>query len=140
MSKWLKVIIVIIIALGIIGYGVFHFGTKMASEKLMEAVSSELQASGQIEQVKTYIEKDPQLRQFIEEAEAADESQLPFTTKEEAVKVIMEKVGVSGLQDMVLSYQEGNISKEDILLTLQTNLTEEEITALKVIAYKELYQ
>ena len=140
MSRWIKFMVVAVVLLGAIGYGVYYFGTNLASEKLMDAVTTELETSGQIEEVKKYVESDPMLKQFIEEAEAADQSQLPFTTKEEATRVVIEKVGMTELTDLAKRYQEGTITKEEILLTLQENLTEEEITALKVIAFKELYQ
>jgi hypothetical protein len=129
-----------VVLIGIIGYGVYYFGTSIASEKLMDAVSTELENSGQIEEVKQYVESDPELEQFIKEAESVDPEQLPFTTKAEATRVIIEKVGITKLSNIQAKVQEGTISKEEILQTFQENLTTEEITALKVIAYKELYK
>jgi hypothetical protein len=128
-----------LIILGIIGYAVYHFGTNIASEKLMDAVTTELENSGQIEEIKQVIETDPELQSFIEEAEAADTSKLPFSTKEEATRVLINKVGISELNDIRVKVQEGTVSKEEILQEVQGKLTEEEILALKVIAYKELY-
>ena len=64
---------------------------------------------------------------------------MPFTTKEEATRVLIKKVGVSELRDIQTQAQEGTISKEEVIQTLQNKLTEEELTALKVIAYKEIY-
>ncbi|WP_077213046.1 hypothetical protein [Bacillus dakarensis] len=140
MSRGIKLSAAVIVILGVIGYGVYYFGTNIASEKLMDAVSTELEESGQIQEVKQYVENDPELKQFIEEAETADQEQLPFSTKEEATRVIIQKVGMSEIKDIATRAQEGTISKEEILQTLQAKLTEEEIMALKVIAYKELYQ
>ena len=140
MKKFVKFILIVVVSLGIIGYAFYYFGTNMASEKLMDTVSTELENSGQIEEVKQYIESDPELEQFIKEAESVDQEQLPFTTKEEATRVIIQKVGITELSNIQTKVQEGTISKEEILQTLQENLTTEEITALKVIAYKELYK
>lgn len=140
MGKGIKISLAVIVLLGVIGYGIYYFGTNMASEKLMDAVSTELEESGQIEEVKQFVENDPELKQFIEEAETVDQEQLPFSTKEEATRVIIQKVGMSEIQDIATRAQEGTISKEEIFQTLQSKLTEEEMMALKVIAYKELYQ
>ncbi|MEH7123053.1 hypothetical protein V7127_07325 [Bacillus sp. JJ1773] len=136
----LKFLIITVIFLGAIGYGVYHFGTKMASDKLVETISSELENSGEIEEIKKAIESDPELQSFIEEAETADTSKLPFKTKEEATKVLIQKVGISELNDIRVQVQNGSVSKEEVLQEIQGKLTEEEIMALKVIAYKELYK
>jgi len=137
--KFIKWLIIIIILLGGLGYGVYHFGTKIASDKVMEALATELENSGEMENIKRAIESDPELQAFINDAESVDESTLPFTTKEEATKVIVKKFGISEIKDLQSRVQEGQVSKEEILQEVEGKLTEEEITALKVIAYKELY-
>lgn len=138
--RLIKFLIVTVILLGGIGFGVYHFGTKLASDKLVETISSELENSGELEEIKKTIESDPKLLAFIEEAETADTSNLPFKTKEEATKVLIQKVGISELNDIRVQVQNGSVSKEEILQEIQGKLTEEEIMALKVIAYKELYK
>ncbi|WNS75150.1 hypothetical protein RRV45_20085 [Bacillus sp. DTU_2020_1000418_1_SI_GHA_SEK_038] len=138
--RFLKFLMITVILLGAIGYGVYHFGTKVASDELVSTISSELENSGEIEEIKKTIESDPDLKSFIEEAETADSSKLPFTTKQEATKVLIKKVGISELNDIRVQVQEGTISKEEILQEIQGKLTDEEILALKVIAYKELYK
>lgn len=140
MMRLIKFLIVTVILLGGIGFGVYHFGTKLASDKLVETISSELENSGELEEIKKTIESDPKLLAFIEEAETADTSNLPFKTKEEATKVLIQKVGISELNDIRVQVQNGSVSKEEILQEIQGKLTEEEIMALKVIAYKELYK
>ncbi|MBM7649779.1 hypothetical protein JOC78_002763 [Bacillus ectoiniformans] len=139
MKKFLKFILFTVILLAGLGFAAFYFGTNLASEKVMDAVTTELENSGQKEEVKAYIENDPELKKFVEEAETADESKLPFTTKEEATRVLVKKVGVSELKNIQSKVQEGSITKDEVLQMMQKDLTEEEIAALKVIAYKELY-
>ncbi len=139
MKKFFKFTFILIILLAVVGYGLYYFGTNIASEKVMDKVTTELQTSGKMDEVKQYVENDPQLKQFVEEAKAADETTLPFTTKEEATRVLIKKVGISEIRDIQTKAQEGTISKEEVVQTLQDKLTEEEMTALKVIAYKELY-
>lgn len=137
--KFIKFLVVALILLAGLGYAAFYFGTNIASEKIMNNVSTELQNSGEIDRLKTTIENDPELRAFVEEAETADTSKLPFTTKEEATRVLIKKVGVSELNNIRVQVQEGTASKEEIMQNLQGKLTEEEVLALKVLAYKELY-
>ncbi|WP_042352563.1 hypothetical protein [Bacillus massiliigorillae] len=136
--KFIKVLAVIVIVLAGIGYGVYYFGTNMASEKVMDAVSKELENSGQIEAVKKEIEKDPDLKKMVKEGANVDESKLPFTTKEEATRVLVRKVGISKLNNIKEQVQNGTASKEEIMNQVQDKLTDEEILALKVLAYKEL--
>ncbi|MFD1780149.1 hypothetical protein ACFSFW_15895 [Fredinandcohnia salidurans] len=137
--RFLKFLFFTIVVLVILGYGVYHFGTKIASEQLINRISTELENSGEIEEIKRSIENDPELMSFLEDAKSVDESKLPFRTKEEATKVLIKKVGITELNDIRQQVQEGTISKEEVLEEVQSKLTEEEILALKVIAYKELY-
>ncbi len=125
--------------LGIAGFAVYYVGTNMASEKLMDVVTTELENSGEIDNIKEVIEGDPELKSFIEEASTADAKELPFTTKEEATRVLVNKVGLSSLNEIRVKVQDGSASKEEILQEVESKLSEEEILALKVIAYKELY-
>ncbi|WP_089738892.1 hypothetical protein [Gracilibacillus ureilyticus] len=137
--RFFKYLIIIIIILAGLGYGIYHFGTKIASEKLMEIVSTELVNSGEMEMIKQTIESDPELKEFIADAESADESTLPFTTKEEATRAIVSKIGINELQDIQSKVQQGHMTKEELIMEAERHFTEEEIAALKVIAYKEIY-
>ncbi len=76
---------------------------------------------------------------FLKDAKSVDKSKLPFTTKEEATKVLINKVGITQLNEIRHQVQEGTISNEEVLDEVQSKLSEDEILALKVIAYKELY-
>lgn len=135
----MKKLFVAILILGAIGYGVYYVGTNVASEKLVDSASTELGDSGQIDDVKAYIKSDPQLTEMVKEAQSADESTLPFTSKGEATRVLIKKVGVTKLRDLQSDVQNGTVSKEEVLQVLREKLTKEEMLALQVIAYKEIY-
>jgi flagellar basal body-associated protein FliL len=135
MKKLIKILAVIVVLLVAIGYGVYYFGTDIASDKIVE----ELENSGQLDKAKQYVENNSELKQFLSEAENVDPEQLPFSTKEDATRVVIEKVGVSELSTIQAKAQEGSLTKEDVLQTLQENFTEEEILALKSVIYNELY-
>ncbi|GAB0168233.1 hypothetical protein LSPCS325_16700 [Lysinibacillus sp. CTST325] len=138
--RFIKFLLIIVIFLGIIGYGVYHFGMKYASDKVVDTISTELEQSGQMDEIKNTIERDPQLKSFMEEAKNADSSKLPFTTKEEATKVIIQKVGISELNNIRVKVQDGSMTKDQVIQEMEGKLTEEEMTALKVVVYKELYK
>ena len=135
----MKKLFVAILVLGAIGYGVYYFGTNVASEKLVDSASTELEDSGQINDVKAYIESDPELTEMVKEAESADESALPFTSKGEATRVLIKKVGMTELRELQSDVQNGTASKAEVLQVLNEKLTKEEMLALQVIAYKEIY-
>ncbi|KOS60335.1 hypothetical protein FJQ98_11880 [Lysinibacillus agricola] len=138
--RFIKFLLIFVIILGAIGYGVYHYGTKFASDKIVETLSTELEDSGQIDEIKNTIESDPELKTFVEEAKTADSSKLPFTTKEEATKVLIQKVGISELNNIRVKVQNGSMTKEQVIQEMEGKLTDDEIMALKVIVYKELYK
>ncbi|EAZ84316.1 hypothetical protein MKX57_10020 [Lysinibacillus sp. FSL M8-0216] len=138
--RFIKWLVVFIILIGIVGYGVLHFGTKFASEKIVNTLSTELENSGQMEEIKNTIENDPELKAYMEEAKTVDSSTLPFTSKEDATKVIIQKVGITELNDIRVKLQDGSMTKEEALQQVEGKLSDEEIAALKVIIYKELYE
>jgi len=138
--RFIKFLLFIVILLGVIGYGVYHYGMKYASDKVVDTISTELEQSGQMDEIKSTIEQDPQLKSFMEEAKTADSSKLPFTTKEEATKVLIQKVGISELNNIRVKVQNGSMTKEQVIQEMEGKLSDEEMTALKVIVYKELYK
>ncbi len=139
--KWIVIPVVILCA---IGFGIYRFGINYASDKLVDTVSRQLEASGEMETIKKAIESDPTLEAFLKEAANIEKNEatttLPFNTKEEAVQVVTKKVGLSKLQDLTQGYQDGTTSKEEIIEEVSSQLTEDEIKALKIIVYKELYK
>lgn len=139
MKKVITIVGVIIIVLGLAGYAVWHFGTNLASEKVMEKVEAKLNDEN-LEEVKSYIESDPKVQEMVNEAKATNPDTLPFQTKEEATRVLIKKVGVNSLLDIKNKAESGTINKNEVLAELEGKLSEEEISALKYVLYKELYK
>lgn len=138
--KFLKVLLSVVVIIALLGYGIYYFGTKMIADQVMEKVATELQDNGQLESIKQEIQNDPQLREFIEEGKDVDTSKLPFQTKEEATRVLIKKFNISELQDIQSKAKDGMTSeeKQELYNKLESSLTEEEMLALKALAYKEL--
>lgn len=132
------------VLLGIVGFVVLlgiaglYFGTQFVSDKVMEEVSAQLENSGELDKLKEQVKNDPQLQEFIAEGANVNSESLPFQTKEEAVRELATKFNVSELKEIQSDLQSGN--KQEILNKLEGKLTEEEVLALKMLAYKELNQ
>ncbi|MCS1380963.1 hypothetical protein NXZ75_02045 [Lysinibacillus sphaericus] len=137
MKKFLTIITIILVLLGVAGYAMWHFGTNIASEKIIEKVESTLDDEN-LAEVKTYIENDPKVQEIVSEAATTNPDTLPFQTKEEAIRVLITKVGVNRLLDIQEQAQNGSISEDEILSEMEGKLSEDEISALKYVLYKEL--
>ncbi|MFJ7826386.1 hypothetical protein [Psychrobacillus sp. NPDC096623] len=138
--KFIKVLFSIIIVVGIILVAVYYFVPTLVADQVIDKVSRELQDSGHLETIKKEIENDPELQAFIAEGKNVDSSKLPFQTKEEATRALVTKFGISEIQEIQSKAQDGLTAeeKQEIFNKLESNLTEEEMLALKVLAYKEL--
>lgn len=137
MKKFLIFTAIILILLGATGYAVWHFGTNIASEKIIEQVESNLDDEN-LEEVKSYIENDSKLQEIVSEAATTNPDSLPFQTKEEATRLLIKKVGVNRLLTIQQQVQNGSISMDGLLSEMEGKLSEDEISALKYVLYKEL--
>lgn len=138
----MKVLLGIVVVIAVLGFSAYYFGPKIIADQVMEQVAVELNDSGQLESIKQEINKRPQLQAFIEEGKNVDSSTLPFQTKEQAVRVLVKKFNVSELQELQSKVQSGLTAaeKQQLLNDIEGKLTDEEMLALKVLAYKELSQ
>ncbi|MEK3933863.1 hypothetical protein MKY41_00970 [Sporosarcina sp. FSL W7-1349] len=142
MKKLMKILIVFVILVIAIGWGVYYFGTKLIADQVMDQVAVELENSGQLEAIKQEVQKDPQLKAMLEEGKNAENADLPFQTKEEAVRVLLKKFDLAEIQELQSKASSGLTveEKQELLNKMESRLTEEELLALKVLAYKELAQ
>ncbi len=137
MKKFLTFILIILVLLGAAGYAAWHFGTNIASEKIIEKVETTLDDEN-LEEVKSYIKNDAKVQEIMSEAATTNPDTLPFQTKEEATRVLIKKVGVNRLLDIQEQVQNGSISQDEVLSEIEGKLSEDEISALKYVLYKEL--
>ena len=137
MKKFLALATTVLFLLGAASYAVWHFGTNIASEKIIEEVESSLDDES-LAEVKSYIESDSDLQEIVSEVATTNPETLPFQTKEEATRLLIKKVGVTRLLDIKEQAQNGSINKDEILSEIEGTLSEDEISALKYVLYKEL--
>lgn len=138
MKKFLTITATILVIVGAAGYAVWHFGTNIASEKIVQQVEANLNDEDK-EEVKSYIAKDPKLQEIVNEAATTDPDSLPFQTKEEATRLLIKKVGINRLLAIQEQAQNGSMSIDEVVSEMEGTLTEDEISALKYVLYKELY-
>ncbi|MBB4824677.1 hypothetical protein HNO89_001901 [Sporosarcina luteola] len=138
--RFLKALIATVIILGLLAIGVYYVGTNLIADQVMDKVTTELESSGQLEAIKQEVKNDPELRALIEEGKNADPSKLPFQTKEGATRALIKKFDVSELNELQSQARNGMTAEQQqqLLNKLQSRLSEEEMLALKALAYKEL--
>ena len=139
MKKFLTITSIIVVLLGAAGYAAWHFGTNFASAKIIEQAVATLDDEA-LEEVRSYIENDAKVQEIISEVASTNPETLPFQTKGEATRVLITKVGVTRLLDISEQAQSGSISKDEVLSEIEGKLSEDEISALKYVLYKELYK
>ena len=138
--KFIRRFVITIIVVIALGVGLYYFGTNLIADKMMTQVSDELATSGQLEQIKKEVATNPELQSFIEEGKNVDSKTLPFQTKEQATRLLIKKFSINEIADIQQKAQSGMSTDEQQqwLFEIQSRLTEEELLALKVLAYKEL--
>ena len=137
MKKFLALATTVLVLLGVASYAVWHFGTNIASGKIMENVVYSL-GEENLAEVKSYIESDSGLQEIVSEVVTTNPDTLPFQTKEEAIRLLIKKVGVTRLLDIKEQAQNGSINQDELLAEIEGTLSEDEISALKYVLYKEL--
>lgn len=140
--KWISRLVVVLAVVGAAGYAIYHYGVDYAAEQVAAKATEEFVGEAELSKAKTYIEQNAQLAGYVEEAKAAEAqgADLVVATKGDAARLLMKKVGVTELAKMQSELESGNASIDEMISKLEGNLTEEELLALKVIAYKEIYQ
>ncbi|WP_245676147.1 hypothetical protein [Domibacillus iocasae] len=107
MKRAFKVLFGLVIVVVALGVRLYYFGTKMASEKVMNQVAAQLENSGELENIKQKINSDPELQKFVTEGANVDSSSLLFETKEEATRELVKKFSPSELHEIRSSVQGG---------------------------------
>lgn len=140
--RFLMSIIIFLIFFSFAGIGVYIVGPDLSTDRLVADATEKLRSNGQMEKVVEYVENDPQMLEYIEEARVAEEESqaLPFQTTGDAAGTVIKKVGITDLAKMKSGVEDGTMSAEEVIKKLEEDLNEEEMLALKVIIYKEMYK
>ncbi|WP_078378847.1 hypothetical protein [Sutcliffiella halmapala] len=140
--KLIKRLLITVIILGGLGAGVYYLVSKFIEEKAVEYVEQDLPNSNDLTIAREYVDNSPKLKSYLSEGATANLEELPFQTREEATRVIIQKLSLQEIQS-IQSKTSNNMTEAEILelaSTFEEKLTEEELLALKAIIYKELYE
>lgn len=139
--KIVTYILLVVVTVGLLGYGAYNWISGLVAERASVEVGEQLDSSENTDAARQVIEENPVLKDFVEEGESIDRSQAAFQTKEEAVQVIIEQFSPVELMELRNKAEDGLNAEEqeEIISKLEENLTEEELRAIKAIAYEELY-
>lgn len=134
--KWIGIPVILIVIVAVIAYQV---GTSYVSNKVAEQVYQTLEENDEITTIMEEVKQNPRLEQLLSDVDVVDDETLPFTTKEEATKVLMKKFSVGEIMDIQERVSDGLTieDEKELLRTFEEKLSEEELLALKVIALKE---
>ncbi|WP_153464974.1 MULTISPECIES: hypothetical protein [Sediminibacillus] len=138
--KFLRNLIITAAILAVVGYGIYHIAAGVIADKVVDQVEQELYPGGDVEAVKQSIDNNPELQEFLADAPQIDRSQLPFTTKEGAVKNLIKKFSVGEIQELSETVN-GDMTQEEqmaLLENIEKKLSPEELNAIKVVMYEEL--
>ncbi|WP_096156550.1 MULTISPECIES: hypothetical protein [Bacillus] len=133
--------ITILILIGF-GFGAYKLGHLYIENKVTDYVGSDLVTSGDLALAKEFVSKSPTLKAYISEGAVVETENLAFQTKEEAAIVVMRNLKFSEIQE-ITSLTQDELTEEkvlDVLDMLELRLSEEEITALKAVVYRELFE
>lgn len=65
---------------------------------------------------------------------------MPKTSSRHAINFLLKKVGINRLLEIKQQAQSGSIDQAALLSEIENKLSEEELSALKYVIYKELYK
>lgn len=138
--KFIRNVVITVVILGLVGYGVYYYGMNYLANKVITEVDAQLTEEDR-EVARTYVESIPVLKGYMEDVSSIDKASLPFDTKEEAAKQLVKKFSVSEIQNIQSTFQDGmSQTEQQVLISeLENKLTSEELDALKVVIYNELY-
>ncbi len=143
----MKKIILSLIILGFIsaaGYYGYNYAISYTSDQMIEHVVNDLLDEQIVEQLLS----DPKIEELVQELVSQESKktssekleELPFTTKEEGVKVVMSKFSIGEITAIASQAQSGLTVEQQMEIADQftERLTEEEIEALMIIGVAEL--
>jgi hypothetical protein len=140
--KFFKGLLTTVIILGILGYAGYYFINKFLEDQAVEYVEKDLVENNDVAMAREYVDRSPALKSYIAEGAEANLEELPVQTREEATRMVMQKLSFQEMQQIQSKAANGMTEQEvlELVETFEEKLTEEELLALKAIVYRELYE
>lgn len=132
---------ILCILLGTLGYFGYNLAMDYASDRVADQIRNEVLTDDVAEQLKN----NPELQALAEKYSSRDltkeeKQALPFTTAEEAARVLMTKFSLGELYSIASKASGGMTQEEQAELEtkLRSRLTDEELEAMMVIGLDEI--
>ncbi|MGD6991035.1 hypothetical protein [Sutcliffiella horikoshii] len=140
--KFFKGLFITALILGIIGYAGYYLVNKFIEDQAVEYVEKDLVENNDVAMARDYVDRSPALKSYIAEGAEANLEELPVQTREEATRMVMQKLSFQEMQQIQSKAANGMTEQEvlELMETFEEKLTDEELLALKAIVYKELYE
>lgn len=140
--KFFKGLFITALILGILGYAGYYFINKFLEDQAVEYVEKDLVENNDVAMAREYVDRSPALRSYIAEGADANLEELPVQTREEATRLVMQKLSFQEMQQIQSKAANGMTEQEvlELMETFEGKLSEEELLALKAIVYRELYE
>ncbi|KPB05686.1 hypothetical protein [Bacillus sp. CHD6a] len=140
--KFIKGIFITALILGILGYAGYYFINKYLEDQAVDYVEKDLVKNNDVAMAREYVDRSPALKNYIAEGAEANLEELPVQTREEATRMVMQKLSFQEMQQIQSKAANGMTEQEvlELVETFEEKLTEEEQLALKAIVYRELYE
>ncbi|TYS69824.1 hypothetical protein FZC76_06240 [Sutcliffiella horikoshii] len=140
--KFFKGILTTALILGILGYAGYYFINKYLEDQAVEYVEKDLVENNDVAMAREYVDRSPALKSYLAEGAEANLDELPVQTREEATRMVMQKLSLQEMQQIQSKASNGMTEQEvlELVETFEKKLTEEELLALKAIVYRELYE
>lgn len=138
-----KILVTLLILAGITSAGFYgyNYALSFASDQLVEHIVNDLLDEQIIEEILS----DHNIDQLVKELVAVNQNskkleELPFTTKEEGVKAVLNKFSLGEIKNIATQAQGGLTQEQQLEIAekFQERLSEEEIKALMIIGIAEL--
>ncbi|RXI95534.1 hypothetical protein DS745_24080 [Anaerobacillus alkaliphilus] len=131
------IVILLLLSAGFLGNYAYNYFLSIASDKVIEHIVSDLLDEEMLDQILS----DPNINEIVASfsENVGSEHALPFSTKEEGVKVVLSKFSIAEMTEIATQVQGGLSSSEQqkIASKLQERLTDEELEALMIIGIAE---
>ncbi|WP_404429433.1 hypothetical protein [Sutcliffiella horikoshii] len=140
--KFLKGLFITALILGVLGYAGYYFVNKFIEDQAVEYVEKDLVENNDVAMAREYVDRSPALKSYIAEGAEANLEELPVQTREEATRMVMQKLSFQEMQQIQSQAKNGMTEQEvlELMETFEEKLTDEELLALKAIVYRELYE
>lgn len=129
-----KIGIGLLLLLGI-GFFVTQYIWKETSVKIMDTALAQTKSMPEMKELLN----DPSIQELLNNDKLLEESNLPFTTKEEAIKVVTGSFSAGEIASITKIVADGITEEEKVELKemVLNRLTPEELNALMILALKE---